>query len=123
MPLCILEEHNYHRHSSRNDQQYALIFTSPLFYILAPTCFDSILPSSGSFLDPSELLEIQIKWVVYHIMCGYMVCVSDCHGSICCAYQLGRSTDGTPGWVPGPVWAVAENLAPHQDTIPGPSSL
>jgi hypothetical protein len=56
----------------RNDQQYALICTTPLFYILAHTCFSSSLPSSGSFLDPSELLEIQIEWVVYHIMCGYV---------------------------------------------------
>jgi hypothetical protein len=40
--------------------------TTPLFYILAPTYFGSSLPSSGSFLDPSELLEIQIEWVVYH---------------------------------------------------------
>jgi hypothetical protein len=52
---------------SRNNQQYALICTTPLFYILAPTYFGSSLPSSGSFLDPSELLEIQIEWVEYHI--------------------------------------------------------
>jgi hypothetical protein len=26
------------------------------------------------------------------------------------------------GWAPGPVWTGAENLAPHQDSIPGPSS-
>jgi hypothetical protein len=65
---------------SRNNQHCALnfTFTTPLFYILAPTCFGSNLPSSGSFLEPSELLEIQIDWVVYHIMCGYVVCVSDC---------------------------------------------
>jgi hypothetical protein len=50
---------------SRNDQQYALICTTPLFYILAPTCFGSSLPLSGSFLDPSELFEIQIEWAVY----------------------------------------------------------
>jgi hypothetical protein len=25
-----------------------------------------------------ELLEIQIEWVVYHIMCGYVTCVLDC---------------------------------------------
>jgi hypothetical protein len=49
-----------------NDQHYTLISTSPLFYILAPTCFGSSLPSSGSFLGSSELLEIQIEWVVYH---------------------------------------------------------
>jgi hypothetical protein len=26
----------------------------------------------GAFLDPSELLEIQIEWMVYHIVCGYV---------------------------------------------------
>jgi len=26
------------------------------------------------------------------------------------------------GWASGPVWTGAENLAPHQDSIPGPSS-
>jgi hypothetical protein len=66
---------------SINNQHYALICTTSLFYILAPTCFDSSLPSSGSFLDPSELLEIQIEWVVYHVMCGYVACVPDCHNS------------------------------------------
>jgi hypothetical protein len=43
---------------SRNNQHYALICTTPLFYILAPTCFGSGLPSSGSFLDRFDLLEI-----------------------------------------------------------------
>jgi hypothetical protein len=42
---------------SRNDQQYAQICTTALFYIPAPTCFGSSLPLSGSFLDPSEVLE------------------------------------------------------------------
>jgi hypothetical protein len=42
---------------SRNGQQYAQICTTVLFYIPVPTCFGSIMPSSGSFLDPSELLE------------------------------------------------------------------
>jgi hypothetical protein len=46
---------------SRNYPHYALICTTPLFYILAPTCFGCSLPSSGSFLDPSELLGIQIE--------------------------------------------------------------
>jgi hypothetical protein len=67
---------------SRNDQQYALICTTPLFYILAPTCFNSSLPSSGSFLDPSELLEIKIEWIVYHIMCSYVAFVPECSGSV-----------------------------------------
>jgi hypothetical protein len=68
---------------SRYNQHYALICTTPLFYILAPTCFGISMPSSGSILDPSELLEIQIEWVVYHIMCGYETCVPDCRGSVC----------------------------------------
>jgi hypothetical protein len=66
---------------SRNNQRYALIGTNPLFYILAPTRFSSSLPSSGSFIDISELLEIQIEWMVYHIMCGYVACVLDCRGT------------------------------------------
>jgi hypothetical protein len=66
---------------SRNNQHYALICTSPLFYILAPTCFGSSLPSSGSFLDPSVLLEIQdpiysIKeWYKSVYSVGYFYCV------------------------------------------------
>jgi hypothetical protein len=82
------------RHS-RNNQHYELICTTPLFYILAVTYFGSNLPSSGSFLDPSELLEIQIEWVVYHIMCGYVTCVPECHGSVCCASPLSAH-----GWKP-----------------------
>jgi hypothetical protein len=84
---------------SRNNQHYASILPTLLFYILAPTCFGSNLPSSGSFLVTSELLEIQIEWVVYHIMCGYVTCVLDCRGSVCCASvwctQLGSTTDRT----------------------------
>jgi hypothetical protein len=26
--------------------------------------------------------------MVYHIMCGYAVCVLECCGSVCCASQL-----------------------------------
>jgi hypothetical protein len=52
--------------------------TTPLFYILAPTCFGSNLPSSGSLLGPPELLEIQIEWVVHSIICDYVACVADC---------------------------------------------
>jgi hypothetical protein len=65
---------------SRNNQHYAVIFTTPLFYILAPTCFGSSLPSSGSFLDQSELLEIQIEWVVYlkYITEKELVCKTPC---------------------------------------------
>jgi hypothetical protein len=65
--------------NSRNNQRYALICTTPLFYVLAPICYSSSLTSSGSFLDPSELLEIQIEWVVYRIMCcytTYSICIS-----------------------------------------------
>jgi hypothetical protein len=55
---------------SINKQHYALICTTILLYILAATCFGSSLPSSGNLLEPSELLEIQIGWVVYDTMCG-----------------------------------------------------
>jgi hypothetical protein len=44
-----------------NNQHCALNCTTPLFYIMAPTWFGSSLPSSGSFLDPYELLEIQTE--------------------------------------------------------------
>jgi hypothetical protein len=71
-----------------------LVFTTPLFYILAPTCFGSSLPSSGSFLDPSELLKIQIEWVVYHKMCGYVACVPDCLSVVLPSWEA-QQTDGT----------------------------
>jgi hypothetical protein len=35
--------------SRRNNHHYAQICTTALFYTLAPTCFGSSLPSSGSF--------------------------------------------------------------------------
>jgi hypothetical protein len=46
---------------SRNNQHYALKCTTPLFNIQAPICLGSSLPSSGSFLESSELLEMQIE--------------------------------------------------------------
>jgi hypothetical protein len=46
---------------SRNNQQYTLNCITPSFNILAPTYFSSSLPSSRSFLDPSELLKLQIE--------------------------------------------------------------
>jgi hypothetical protein len=46
---------------SINNQQYTLNYMTPLFNIEAPTCVGTSLPSSGSFLDPSELFEMQIK--------------------------------------------------------------
>jgi hypothetical protein len=48
----------------RNNKPYALIYTTSLFRILAATCFGSSLPSSGSFLGPPELLEIQNRWYI-----------------------------------------------------------
>jgi hypothetical protein len=44
-----------------DNQYYALNCTTLLFKILAPTSFDSSLPSPVRFLDPSELLKIQIE--------------------------------------------------------------
>jgi hypothetical protein len=40
---------------------HALNCTTLLFNIQAPICFSSGLPSSGSFLDSFELLEMQIE--------------------------------------------------------------
>jgi hypothetical protein len=63
----------------RKDQQYTLIFTTPLFYVLAPTHFGRRLPSSGSFLDfqpyatvycmyfSTTLYIFSILYVLYHI--------------------------------------------------------
>jgi hypothetical protein len=51
-----------------------------------PTCFGSSLPSSRRFLDPSQLLELQMERVVYHIMYGYIACVPDCR-YVCCVSQ------------------------------------
>jgi hypothetical protein len=43
------------------------ICTTALFYMLAPTCFGSSLPSSGSFWIRLSYVKIQID-MVYHIM-------------------------------------------------------
>jgi hypothetical protein len=56
----IISIYNYFK-SSINNQLYALNYTTSLFNIQAPTCFGSSLPSSGSFLDPCKLLEMQNK--------------------------------------------------------------
>jgi hypothetical protein len=57
--------------------------TTPLFYMLAPTCFGSSLPSSGSLLDSPELIEIQLGdtihgtmtiWHTGHVTTRYMIC-------------------------------------------------
>jgi hypothetical protein len=57
---------------SINNQHYALNYTTSLFNKQVPTCFDNSLPSSGSFLDSSELPEMQIERVVFHIMYVYV---------------------------------------------------
>jgi hypothetical protein len=58
----------------RRHQTICTNCTTPLYYVLVPTCFGSSLPSSGSLLDPPELLEIQIGWVVSHmcVLCMYV---------------------------------------------------
>jgi hypothetical protein len=47
---------------------------APLLYsnMLAPTCFGSSLPSSGSFWIRLSYVKIQIAMVVYHIMLSGM---------------------------------------------------
>jgi hypothetical protein len=54
--------------SRSNDQQYTQICTTALFYIPAPTCFGSSLPTSGCFWIRLSYMKIQIDLVVYHIM-------------------------------------------------------
>jgi hypothetical protein len=93
----------------RNNKQYALICNIPLFYVLAPTCFGISLPPSGSFLDPSELLEIHIEWVVYHITCGYMACVPDCRVVVCCAYMHSAGNTERPAWE-SLKWVISSSL-------------
>jgi hypothetical protein len=71
---------------SRNNQQYALICTTPLFYVLAPTCFGSSLPSSGGFLDPSWVMW-NTKWmggtISYSVwLCGLCARVSWNHDNL-----------------------------------------
>jgi hypothetical protein len=44
-------------------------------YMLVPTCFDSSLPSSGSFWIRLSYVKIQIDMVVYHIMWLSGLCV------------------------------------------------
>jgi hypothetical protein len=77
---------------STNNQHYALNCATPLFNILTTTCFGSSLPSSENFLDPSELPEMQLEEVVYHIMHVYIACVPECFGSVCCVSQLSGRT-------------------------------
>jgi hypothetical protein len=56
------------------DQHYALIIT-PLFDTQAPTCFGIHMPSSGSVLYPSELLEgVNGYVVVMYRGCWWPVC-------------------------------------------------
>jgi hypothetical protein len=49
--------------------------------VLAPTCFGSSLPSSGSLLDPPELLENTNGGVVY------LKYITD-HESVCVTYHI-----------------------------------
>jgi hypothetical protein len=79
---------------SRNNQHYAMICITPLFYILAPTCFGSSLPSSGIFLiifrlipytyylymNISILLFYHLVHVIYIINFYYILI----HCSSCC---------------------------------------
>jgi hypothetical protein len=82
----------------RKDQHFALICTTPSFYILASTCFGSSLPSSGSFLDPPELLEIQIECVVisYNVWLRDLCVGLPWFGLLCLpTHELGDTTDRT----------------------------
>jgi hypothetical protein len=58
--LTVLDR-NIRNYMQRKQPTYVLNCTTPLFNIQAPICFGSGLPSSGSFLDSSELHEMQIE--------------------------------------------------------------
>jgi hypothetical protein len=59
----------------RKNQQYALNVPLLYFYVLAPTCSGSSLPSSGSLLDPPELREIQTEgWYIIQRVVTWPVC-------------------------------------------------
>jgi hypothetical protein len=69
---------------SRNNQHNAQICTIALFYMLAPTCFGSSLPSSGSFWVRLSYVKIQIDMVVkWPVGRGVVV--------VCCASQLNKA--------------------------------
>jgi hypothetical protein len=53
---------------SRNNQHYSQIYITALFSTLAPSCFGSSLPSSGSFWIRLSYMKIQIDLVVYRII-------------------------------------------------------
>jgi hypothetical protein len=42
---------------------------------------------------------MQIEYLVYHIICGYVACVPECCGSVCCASQLRSGTIQCIGFV------------------------
>jgi hypothetical protein len=49
----------------RNNRHHAQICATALFYILAPICFGSSLPSSGSFWIRLSYMKMRIDLVVY----------------------------------------------------------
>jgi hypothetical protein len=53
--------------NSRNNEHYAQTCTTASFYTLAPTCFGSSLPSSGSFWIRLSYMKTQIDLVICHI--------------------------------------------------------
>jgi hypothetical protein len=65
--LIPLQQKHNNLGCSRNNHHYAQICTTALFYMLAPTCFGSSLPSSGNFWIRLSDMKVQIDLVVYHI--------------------------------------------------------
>jgi hypothetical protein len=62
--------------------------------MLAPTCFGSSLPSSGSFRIRLNYVKIQIDMVVYHIMLvKWPVCRSVVVQSVVLPSWLGGTTE------------------------------
>jgi hypothetical protein len=85
----------------RNDQQYALICNTLysmywLLHVSAVACHHqgaswillSYLKYKSNGWYIIKCVVTWPVWVVYHILCGYVVCVPDCCGVVRCASQL-----------------------------------
>jgi hypothetical protein len=86
--------------SSRNNQHYLLVRTSPLFYILGPTCFGNCLPHQGaswvrlSYLltswpyGPLTALASLVTYALSIPFCRHLLHLIDCRSFSTCYSHL-----------------------------------
>jgi hypothetical protein len=97
-----------------NHQPDATVFQFIILtFIYSSTYFGRFPARYQQLNDCSGSLWFYLRIVVIVVLCSW----SD------------RSAQDDPvpivqeaGWAPGPAWRGAQNLAPHRDSIPGPSS-